>query len=111
MQFVCHLGDGLATHSGTDIAFRVSYRPVYADYRDTLSDGRYMTVSATEKRSRDNETTPEIISDPVASARAAGLRYVTDSRPGITRRRNGDSFTYIDKDGKAIKDEDVLKRI
>src|SRR3954447_13845785 len=111
MQFVCHLCDRSATHSGTDIAFLVSYRPVYGDYRNTLSDGRYMTVSATEKRAHDNEMTPEIISDPVESARAAGLRYVTDARPGITRRRKGDSFTYIDKDGKAIKDEDVLKRI
>ena len=36
----------------------------------------------------------EIISDPLASAKAAGLRYVSDDKPGIqTRCGRGDSET------------------
>ena len=34
----------------------------------------------------------EMISDPLASAKAAGLRYVSDTKPGIQRIRRGDHF-------------------
>ena len=53
----------------------------------------------------------EIIVDPKQSSREAGLRYVTDTKPGITRKRRGKSFQYFDSDGKRIKDEETLKRI
>lgn len=53
----------------------------------------------------------EIISDPVESARDAGLRYVTDAKPGITRKKFRNIFRYFDADGKQIKDETVLARI
>lgn len=49
--------------------------------------------------------------DPRASARAAGLRYATDARPGITRRRAGRGFTYRAPDGRRIDDRDDLARI
>src|SRR5262245_20243515 len=49
--------------------------------------------------------------DPRASARAAGLRYSTDARPGISRRRAGRGFTYRTADGDTIRDGDVLRRI
>lgn len=55
--------------------------------------------------------TLEILTDPVESSKAAGLRYVTDAKPGITRKKWGKSFRYFDKDGKQIKDEETLKRI
>ncbi len=48
---------------------------------------------------------------PVESARAAGLRYVSDTSPGIRRRRVGKHFSYIGLDGKPIHDENELKRI
>ena len=39
--------------------------------------------------------------DPVDSARAAGLRYTTDGRPGIRRRRRGlSAFTYMSAAGR-----------
>ena len=44
-------------------------------------------------------------------ARASGLRYVSDSEPGIRRRRRGAHFTFINVDGKAIKDAEVIARI
>ena len=53
--------------------------------------------------------------DPVASAKAAGLRYVTDRKPGIRRHaisEDGKQFAYsVDPDGKDLDDEDALKRI
>lgn len=49
--------------------------------------------------------------DPRASALAAGLRYVSDSTPGIRRRRAGRGFRYLDPDGALVRDEATLARI
>jgi DNA topoisomerase-1 len=54
---------------------------------------------------------PEVVSDPVESAQAAGLRYVSDIQPGIRRKRSGKGFSYIGTDGKPIRDEKELARI
>jgi DNA topoisomerase I len=53
----------------------------------------------------------EIPDDPVAAARAAGLRYTPDIGPGITRRRAGKGWSYIDPDGVVIRDAKELQRI
>jgi DNA topoisomerase-1 len=45
-----------------------------------------------------------------SSARAAGLYYVTDGMPGIRRRRHGRGFTYVDPDGRTIRDAAMLRR-
>ena len=49
--------------------------------------------------------------DPQAVAREAGLRYVDDRRPGITRRRHGKHFSYYAPDGTLIRDRDEIARI
>jgi DNA topoisomerase-1 len=50
--------------------------------------------------------------DPAAAdAAEAGLRYVTDARPGFTRRRAGRGFAYLDPDGRRITDDETLRRI
>lgn len=49
--------------------------------------------------------------DPIASAKEAGLRYVHDTRPGITRVRSGDTFAYFHPDGTPVDDEKTLGRI
>ena len=49
--------------------------------------------------------------DPERSARAAGLRYLHDRRPGIRRRRAGGVFRYLDADGAPVADEATLARI
>jgi DNA topoisomerase-1 len=55
---------------------------------------------------------PEIITDPVESAKAAGLRYVNDTRPGIRREPDGDGgFRYLDRKGEPITDEKQLARL
>lgn len=52
-----------------------------------------------------------LITDPVESAREAGLRYVSDDRPGIRRVRKGKGFRFIGPDDKPVGDSDTLRRI
>lgn len=47
----------------------------------------------------------------VAAAEAAGLRYVTDGEPGITRRGAGRGFAYYAPDGSRIMDRAERRRI
>lgn len=49
--------------------------------------------------------------DEIDAAREAGLRYVTDDRPGITRRRAGSGFSYRDPFGDRITDHAEIERI
>ena len=53
----------------------------------------------------------DIVTDPADAAEEAGLRYVSDTRPGYTRKRNDESFQYFDTEGKLIRDESRLLRI
>lgn len=48
---------------------------------------------------------------PPQIAEAAGLRYVGDHEPGLTRRRCGQGFTYLDAQGRRIRSAPVLRRI
>jgi DNA topoisomerase I len=64
-----------------------------------------------KKRRRGRVKKPELLADPVESAKAAGLRYVTDTKPGIRRRRRGKGFNYVGADGKTVRDKETLKRI
>ncbi len=49
--------------------------------------------------------------DPLESAKAADLRYVDDTAPGITRKPHGKNFRYFRADGSPVKDEATLRRI
>lgn len=49
--------------------------------------------------------------DSLASAREAGLRYVTDNSPGYKRRRRGKGFVYTNTEGEIIRDAAELQRI
>jgi DNA topoisomerase-1 len=55
----------------------------------------------------------ELPVDPVAVAAAAeaGLRYVSDDRPGIARLRAGKGFSYRLPGGEPLRDARVLERI
>ncbi len=48
---------------------------------------------------------------PLAAAKAAGLRYVSDTKPGITRKGGGKTFRYFLPSGAALRDPEVLRRI
>lgn len=52
-----------------------------------------------------------ITTDPVQSAKDAGLRYVSDAQPGIRRIRCGKGFAYKDTQGKTIRDPETVARI
>jgi DNA topoisomerase-1 len=54
------------------------------------------------------EADPEAATQAAASA---GLRYVTDAMPGITRKRAGRAFSYRDPQGRVIKERKNLARI
>jgi DNA topoisomerase-1 len=49
--------------------------------------------------------------EALATARDAGLRWVSDQSRGIRRRREKDSFVYVEPDGRQVKDERTLERI
>ena len=49
--------------------------------------------------------------DAGAVATAAGLRYVSDTAAGLGRQRRGKHFSYVDVDGKVVRDEPTLARI
>jgi DNA topoisomerase-1 len=49
--------------------------------------------------------------NPYNSARSAGLHYVSDDVPGITRQRSGKEFRYFHPDGRAVRDRHTLGRI
>jgi DNA topoisomerase-1 len=61
------------------------------------------------KRAR--RTAKQATVDPTESAQAAGLRYVSDTMPGITRKRTGTGFSYYGTDGKRITDRKEIGRI
>jgi DNA topoisomerase-1 len=48
---------------------------------------------------------------PAESAKAVGLRHVTDEILGFRRKRLGKSFTYFDQNGKRLEDSEHLARI
>jgi DNA topoisomerase I len=50
-------------------------------------------------------------SDAEEAAREAGLRYVSDHKPGIRREKDGDEFRYLDVKGRVISNEKTLARI
>lgn len=53
-----------------------------------------------------------VVSDPVETAQTVGLQYVSDDRPGITRRRFGKKgFAYFDVKGERIRDSNEIERI
>ncbi len=64
---------------------------------------------------------PDTAADPVAAARAAGLRHVDDTRPGIRREATGKKirqgkrfvpqFVYLDAQGRRLHDADTEERI
>ena len=67
-----------------------------------------LRVNASPTHAEINKT--PIANDPVASAKAASLRYVSDGAPGISRRRNGSGFIYV-AGGKVVRDPVQLQRI
>ena len=49
--------------------------------------------------------------EPIEAARAAGLHYTSDLRPGIRRKRAGKGWSFTDTEGQPIRDKATLRRI
>ena len=49
--------------------------------------------------------------EPTASAKAAGLRYVSDAIDGISRKKQGATFRYFYPDGEPVREKGTLDRI
>ena len=56
-------------------------------------------------------TSVPVSTDPMESAKTAGLQYVTDAMPGFRRKRSGKGFTYAGTDGRVVRDPEILSRI
>ena len=70
-----------------------------------------MLAAIEESTELDSGLTVAVFVDPVESAKAAGLRYVSDDMPGIRRRKKGKGFTYTDPKGETVRDAKTLERI
>ena len=75
--------------------------PVAAALEEALASGA----------SSDSGLTIAVYVDPEESAKAAGLRYVSDDMPGIRRRKRGKGFTFLDAKGTTVSDARTLERI
>jgi DNA topoisomerase-1 len=53
----------------------------------------------------------ESIVDPKEAAESVGLRYVSDARPGIHRKKVGSGFTYVRPDRSKLIEREIIKRI
>jgi len=65
------------------------------------------------KRQRRKETPPsaEAALDPIAAAKLAQLRYISDTAPGIARHNAKNGFDYRLPDGALVRDIETLRRI
>jgi DNA topoisomerase-1 len=59
----------------------------------------------------DSPDSLQTVIDPRDAAESAGLRYISDARPGIRRKKAGTGFTYTRADGSRLSEADALKRI
>ncbi len=55
--------------------------------------------------------TLQVPNDAYFAARSAGLRYVSDRRPGIRRLEAAKGFRYVGPDGEPLRDPETLARI
>ena len=59
----------------------------------------------------DSPDNVQTIVDPREAAHSAGLRYVSDARPGIRRKKAGTGLSYARADGSKLTERDFLLRI
>jgi DNA topoisomerase I len=48
--------------------------------------------------------------DPKITAKAVGLRYVSDSTPGYTRKKAGKGWSFYGPEGTLVKDKELIHR-
>ncbi len=103
-QTIRRMGAGYADVTSTGVQRGCDGRQILRRAADTDRPRRLPPVSATV-------TSPPERDDPREVARDAGLRYSSDDRAGIRRRRAGRGFTYLDAEGRRVTDPATLARI
>jgi len=73
--------------------------------------GKPLSTSLASVRSRIAAPASALIAEAQAAADGAGLHYVTDESPGITRLVARRDFVYADANGKRVIDTETLARI
>ena len=68
-------------------------------------------MSSTSVAAVPARSTPAAAQQGVQVASQAGLRYVSDTGPGLRRERGGAGFRYRRDDGTTVEDEETLARI
>ncbi|MDR7035640.1 DNA topoisomerase-1 [Methylobacterium sp. BE186] len=58
-----------------------------------------------------SERDERAVADPREAAAEAGLRYVDDGMPGLSRKKSGTGFRYLDAKGQPVRDAKTLARI
>lgn len=89
------------------IAMRPGVRKEHVTVASADADTLFVNVLRMSSKNR----IAELYDDPIASAKAIGLHYMTDDASGIRRKRNGRHFSFIDPKGKVIRDKAVIRRI
>ena len=79
--------------------------------RNLAREHRLVGPETRSMPSRTDNPDEENIVDPRDAAESVGLAYVSDEKPGITRRLVGEAFAFFDRSGKEITDEKVTERI
>src|SRR5688572_10828100 len=84
----------------------------YKLWSTSCSANRGMHVS-TQKHRKQKKPIAHLsgVTDPVESAKAARLRYVSDESPGITRKQTRKGFRYFDPRGRPLREAEPLRRI
>ena len=75
---------------------RKATSPSHCRHADT-ADGRAVAYAAVAATVSNLSTHRAKMAEGVSSARAAGLRYANADAPGITRKRRGKGFVYLDR--------------
>ena len=92
--------------AGYNTPMRIDRAARQAPRRPQRGPGR---VEGAQRRARPKPEAVQV--PPEASAKQAGLRYVTDEGPGIRRRRAGKGFSYVGADGRPLRDKAEVARI
>ena len=58
-----------------------------------------------------NGNCAKLVAEAIDAAEGAGLRYVSDDRPGYTRKAKGDGFDYFNVEGRPIAEAQQLLRL
>ena len=72
---------------------------------------RFLMGTPGTKTSNGKSIKPGFAIESAEAAEEAGLQYVSDNRPGYTRRGNNGEFEYLDTQGNTIRDEQRLLRM